>query len=39
MYWDQFVAQWEEQKHWVNERWDKLTDQDMREIHGNGNVS
>ncbi len=34
MYWDQFAAHWEEQKHSVRERWDKLTDHDVREIHG-----
>jgi uncharacterized protein YjbJ (UPF0337 family) len=34
MYWDQFAAQWEEQKQWVRKRWDKLTDDDVREIHG-----
>lgn len=34
MYWDQFVAQWDEQKHRIRKRWDRLSEEDLQEIHG-----
>lgn len=32
MYWDQFAAQWEEQKCRVRKRWGLLTDNDLHEV-------
>lgn len=34
MYWDQFAAEWDEQKQQLRKRWDKLSDEDLQEIHG-----